>query len=97
MTPNFPSRLRVAIRSAGISQKMLADRAGCSSAAISRYLSGRDAPGEKMMQRLADALDTSVGFRPLAGISCFRISQKFLYSHPESTTTAPQLAGTILW
>lgn len=60
MTPNFPSRLRVAIRSAGISQKMLADRAGCSSAAISRYLSGRDAPGEKMMQRLADALDTSV-------------------------------------
>ena len=63
MTPNFPGRLRAAIRSTGISQIMFADRAGCSSAASARYLSGRYTPGEKMMQRLADALDTAVDKR----------------------------------
>ena len=44
----------------GYTEAELAERAGCSRSAISRYINNNRTPKEKMLQKLADGLGVSV-------------------------------------
>lgn len=59
---NFSERLRTAMAKSNISQSALAEKSGCSKAAISQYLSGKNLPGHAKTEALADALCISTGF-----------------------------------
>ena len=53
-------RLRQARAAAGLSMRGLADRAGWSAMAISKYESGKTAPSSGVLIRLGKALDVPV-------------------------------------
>lgn len=52
----FATRLRRAVNGADLSQKALAEKSGCSRAAISQYLSGKHVPNERITRVLAEAM-----------------------------------------
>ena len=58
---NFSDCLKDAMAQANMSQSALSEKSGCSKAAISQYLSGKNTPGPVKMKILAEALGTSVG------------------------------------
>jgi len=59
---NFADGLKYAMAQADMSQSALAENSGCSKAAISQYLSGKNTPGPAKVKALADALGVSVKF-----------------------------------
>lgn len=59
---NFSDRLKAAMAQANMNQSALSEKSGCSKAAISQYLSGKNTPGPAKMTVLADALTVSVEF-----------------------------------
>ncbi len=61
----FSERLRHAMVQADTTQVALAEKSGCSRAAVSQYLSGVNTPTPARMKALADALGVKVDF--LAG------------------------------
>ncbi len=56
---NFSDFLKDAMAQANMSQSALSEKSGCSKAAISQYLSGKNTPGPVKMKALADALGVS--------------------------------------
>jgi len=58
---SFSTRLRRAMNAADLSQKALAEKSGCSRAAISQYLSGKHIPNEQVTGTLAAALGVEPG------------------------------------
>lgn len=61
MAESFATRLRRAMNEADLSQKALAEKSGCSKAAISQYLSGKHVPKGLVLQALAETLGVEVG------------------------------------
>lgn len=63
---------------ANMSQSALSEKSGCSKAAISQYLSGKNTPGPAKMKVLADALGTSVavlmGEEPIVALPIGKIT-----------------------
>lgn len=59
---NFSECLKDAMAQANMSQSALSEKSGCSKAAISQYLSGKNTPGPAKMKVLADATGVSVNF-----------------------------------
>ena len=57
---SFSDCLKDAMTQADVSQSALSEKSGCSKAAISQYLSGKNTPGPVKMKALADALGVSV-------------------------------------
>lgn len=58
----FTERLREAMSAANMTQSALAEKSGCSKAAISQYLSGKNQPTPAKMAVLADALEVQTDF-----------------------------------
>ncbi len=58
----FSQRLKAAMARGNLSQSALAEKSGCSKAAVSQYLSGKNLPGEEKLQALAEAAGVSVEF-----------------------------------
>ncbi len=52
-------RLKSLIEKKGISQKELAEKVGCTEAAISHYIKGDRVPRSKVLAKIAIALDTT--------------------------------------
>lgn len=59
---NFSEGLKYAMAQADMSQSALSEKSGCSKAAISQYLSGKNTPGPAKVKELADALGVSVEY-----------------------------------
>lgn len=59
---NFTERLRGAMDRAGMTQSILAEKSGCSKAAISQYLKGIHTPQKDVIPRLASALEVQPDF-----------------------------------
>lgn len=59
---NFSEGLKYAMAQADMSQSALSEKSGCSKAAISQYLSGKNTPGPAKVKALADALGVSVEY-----------------------------------
>ena len=59
---NFSEGLKYAMAQANMSQSALSEKSGCSKAAISQYLSGKNTPGPAKVKGLADALGVSVEY-----------------------------------
>ena len=70
----FAERLNTVMVEAGLSQVMLAEKSGCSTASISQYIHGRNIPTPKKMQALADALAVTVDY--LLGNEAKEIAEK---------------------
>ncbi len=75
---NFSDCLKDAMAQANMSQSALSEKSGCSKAAISQYLSGKNTPGPAKMKVLADALGTSVavlmGEEPIVALPIGKIT-----------------------
>lgn len=56
---NFSDCLKAAMVQADMNQVALSEKSGCSKAAISQYLSGKNIPGPAKVKALADALGIS--------------------------------------
>ncbi len=54
---DFAQCLKSAMAQKGMTQAALSDASGCSKAAISQYLSGKNVPGPAKVKDLADALE----------------------------------------
>ena len=52
-------RIRVLLEKKGISQKDLAEKTGCTEAAISHYIKGDRMPRSRVLSKIAIALDTT--------------------------------------
>lgn len=52
----FSDNLKYAMAQAGMSQRELSEKSGCSRAAVSQYLTGKNQPGEDKIRAMADAL-----------------------------------------
>lgn len=59
---NFADRLKYAMNQADMSQSVLSEKSGCSKAAISQYLSGKNTPGTAKVEALAAALGVQSAF-----------------------------------
>lgn len=59
---NLAGRLKCAMKLANMNQTELAEKSGCSKAAISTYLSNSSNPSEERMKALAEALGVSVDY-----------------------------------
>lgn len=59
---NFADRLKYAMNQADMSQSALSEKSGCSKAAISQYLSGKNTPGTAKVKSLAAALGVQSAF-----------------------------------
>lgn len=55
----FAERLKNAMEQANMSQKAIAERSGCSKAAMSQYLSGKNKPSADRTKAIADAVGVS--------------------------------------
>ena len=79
----FPDRLRYAMTQAEISQAALAEKSGCSKAAISQYLSGKNTPGPEKMEALAaGALRALRGEEPVLTYTGVPVFQGFEKKYP---------------
>ena len=87
---NFSEGLKYAMAQANMSQSALSEKSGCSKAAISQYLSGKNTPGPAKMKVLAEALGTSVAVLmgeeapvvlPIGKITCDLAAQCMGKSH----------------
>ena len=58
----FAERLKYGMAQAGLTQSGLSEKTGCSKAAISQYLSGKNTPGPDRVKALADATGVSFDF-----------------------------------
>lgn len=63
----FAQALAAHLESRGLTQRDLAIRLGVTDGMVSHYLTGRREPGEKLMKRIADALEAKIECRPAAG------------------------------
>ena len=59
---SFSDRLKHAMNQANMSQTILSEKSGCSKAAISQYLSGKNTPGPAKVEALANVLGVQSGF-----------------------------------
>lgn len=59
---SFASNLKAAMAAKNISQAELADLSGISKSGISQYLSGKFQPKEKIINKLAEALDCTANY-----------------------------------
>lgn len=59
---NFAERLKYAMNQADVNQSTLSEKSGCSKAAISQYLSGKNTPGTAKVESLASALKVKPEF-----------------------------------
>lgn len=59
---SFAQRLKFALNEAGMSQSILAEKSGASKAAISQYLSGKNAPASDRVKVFADITGVSFNF-----------------------------------
>lgn len=59
---NFNEGLKFAMAQANMSQSTLSEKSGCSKAAISQYLAGKNTPGPAKVKALADALGVTVEY-----------------------------------
>lgn len=87
---NFSECLKDAMAQANMSQSALSEKSGCSKAAISQYLSGKNTPGPAKMKVLAEVLGTSVAVLmgeeapvvlPIGKITCDLAAQCMGKSH----------------
>lgn len=83
---NFANYLKMAMAQANMTQAALSDASGCSKAAISQYLSGKNTPAPAKIKALADALGTSVEY--LMG---FEVSTSDMNNLPQKIT--PEIAA----
>lgn len=58
----FAERLKTAMVEAGLSQVMLAEKSGCSTASISQYIHGKNHPTPEKVQALARAVGVTVDY-----------------------------------
>ena len=59
---SFADRLKYAMNQADMSQSVLSEKSGCSKAAVSQYLSGKNTPGPIKTEALAAALGVRYAF-----------------------------------
>ena len=59
---NFAECLKTAMTQAGMNQSTLSEKTGCSKAAISQYLSGKNEPAPAKVEILAEALGVRTDF-----------------------------------
>ena len=58
----FCERLRILIKSTGITQKELAKKVGCTEVTLSRYITGERVPKATIVVKIANALGVSVDY-----------------------------------
>ncbi len=63
----FAQALAAHLESRGLTQRQVAVMLGVTDAMISHYMTGRKAPGAELIQRLGDALEARVRYRPGKG------------------------------
>lgn len=88
---DFADRLKIAMAQSGMSQSALSEKSGCSKAAISQYLSGKNTPNPDKINLLAEALGVQGEF--LMGFDVPPVKEAPLNVNRIGTRTAARCLG----